>query len=154
MDSFDWKIVEALQRDASLTVQEVADHVGLTANPCWRRIRRLEEDGVIAGRVAIVDAELLGIKLTAFMTLRTGQHDARWLAEFAQAVEDIAEIVECHRMSGASDYLLKVMVTDMTHYDRVYQKLIARVPSVVDISSNFSMERIKVHSTIRRSMIS
>lgn len=150
LDSIDWKILELLQKHADVSIQVIAERVGLTANPCWRRIKRLETDGVIVSRKAVVDPEALGFRLTAFMTLRTAQHDAKWLAQFATTVADIPEIVECHRMSGAIDYLLKIMVTDVAHYDWVYRQLIARLPSVVDISSNFSMEQIKNDPVLAR----
>lgn len=150
LDATDWRIVELLQKQADLPIHLIAERVGLTTNPCWRRIKRLEADGVIVGRRVVVSQEALGLRLTAFMTLRTAQHDAQWLAQFAATVADMPEIVECHRMSGATDYLLKIVVTEISHYDRVYQKLITRLPSVVDVSSNFSMEQIKNEPVLTR----
>ena len=126
-----------------MPVQQIADQVGLSVNPCWRRIKRLEEDGVIERRVALVNAAAVGLGMTAFVTIRTNQHNQTWLEGFARGVQRIPEIIECHRMSGDIDYLLKIVVRDIAHYDRVYQKLIAEVPGLSDVSSTFSMERLK-----------
>jgi Lrp/AsnC family transcriptional regulator len=126
-----------------MPVQQIADQVGLSVNPCWRRIKRLEEDGVIERRVALVNAAAVGLGMTAFVTIRTNQHNQSWLEGFARGVQRIPEIIECHRMSGDIDYLLKIVVRDIAHYDRVYQKLIAEVPGLSDVSSTFSMERLK-----------
>lgn len=143
LDSIDRKILGILQTDAALPIQALADEVGLTANPCWRRVKRLEDEGVIGRRAAIVDPERLGLKLTAFVGLRAGRHDSEWLERFARAIRAIPEIVECHRLTGDRDYLLKVVVEDVAHYDRVYQRLIATVPAMTDVSAAFSMERLK-----------
>lgn len=148
LDSIDRKILLALQDDATLSMQELADRVGLSANPVWRRIKRLEEAQIITRRVAVVDPAKLGLILTTFVTVRTSQHEAKWLDIFAKAVRRIPEIVECHRMSGDIDYLLKIIVRDMTHYDKVYKDLISAVPGLIDVSSTFSMERLKETSKI------
>jgi Lrp/AsnC family transcriptional regulator len=148
LDSKDRAILRVLQEDATLTIQEVGDRVGLSANPCWRRIRQLEASGVIERRVAIVNARAVGLSLTAFVSIRTAVHSAQWLESFAAAVRAIPEIVECHRMSGDVDYLLKILVADMEHYDRVYRKLIAGVSNLSDVSSAFSMEPLKAASVI------
>ena len=145
-DDIDRRILNALQEDASRSIQEVADLVGLSSNPCWRRIRRLEHAGVIAKRVALIDPSKLGLGVTAFVTIRTSRHDAEWLDQFSSAVRTISEVVECHRMSGDVDYLLKVVVRDIAHYDHVYQRLIRKVSGLSDVSSTFSMERLK-HDT-------
>ncbi len=143
LDSIDCRILLLLQADATAPIQAIADAVGLTANPCWRRIKRLEDEGVIRARVAVLDAEKVGLGATAFVAIRTDKHSPDWLAAFARAVAAIPEIVECHRMSGDIDYLLKVAVADIAHYDRVYQRLITLAPGISDVSSTFSMERIK-----------
>ena len=146
LDSTDRRILDLIQNDATLSLQEIADKVNLSSNPCWRRIRRMETEGVIDRRVAIVNPAKLGLGASVFVTIRTNKHDEGWLKKFAKGVKGIPEIVECHRMSGDLDYLLKVVVRDISHYDAVYQKLIAAVPGLGDVSSAFSMESLK-HST-------
>lgn len=132
-----------LQQDATLTVQQIGDSVGLSATPCWRRIKALEAAGVIDRRVAILNPAALGLHGTAFVFVRTNQHEAGWLERFSRAILELPEIVECHRLSGNIDYLLKCIVRDIEHYDDVYKRLIARVPGLVDVSASFSMERMK-----------
>ena len=146
LDDIDRKILGLLQQDATHSIQEISEAVGLSTNPCWRRIRRMEEQGVIERRVVLVDAARLGLGATVFVTVRTNRHDSDWLKAFAKGVRMIPEIVECHRMSGDVDYLLKVVVRDIAHYDAVYQRLIDAVPGLGDVSSAFSMERLK-HGT-------
>lgn len=137
------KILSILQKDATRSIQDIANAVGLTNNPCWRRIKRLEEQGVIERRVAVVNPRLLGLGTTAFVNIRIDSHDQTWLEKFAQCIEEISEIVECHRMTGDIDYLLKIIVRDLEHYDKVYRRLIANVPGLSDVSSAFSMEQLK-----------
>ena len=148
IDSIDRQILRILQTDATQSVQQIADKVGLTSNPCWRRIRRLEESGVIEKRVAIINPVRIGLGTTAFVMIKTDRHTTDWLAAFKRCVQEIPEIVECHRMTGAVDYLLKVIVKDLTHYDYVYQKLISAVPDLSDVSSTFSMESLKQDTII------
>jgi len=148
LDAIDRHILEILQTDASLSVNAIGERVGLSANPCWRRIRRLEETGVIKRRVALLDQEAIGLPITAFVSIRTDKHNAEWLATLARGVQAIPETVECHRMSGDVDYVLKVVVRDIAHYDRVYKRLIAEVPGLSDVSSTFSMERLKFSTAL------
>lgn len=148
LDSIDRQILGILQRDASTPLAELATQVGLSVNPCWRRIKRMETDGVIRARVALLDAEKVGLKVTIFVRIKTREHSAEWVKRFAAAVEAIPEIAECHRIGGDVDYLLKVIVTDIAAYDGVYRQLIARVPSLADVSALFSMERIKSTTTL------
>ena len=143
LDSIDRKILGALQHDATLSIQSLGEKVGLSANPCWRRIKRMEETGLIARRVAIVDPAMVGLGTNVFVAIRTRQHDAKWLAAFAEAVETIDEITECHRMAGDIDYLLKLRVRDIADYDRIYQRMIARFPDLADVTATFSMEEMK-----------
>jgi len=150
LDTIDWAILSALQADASLAVHEVGERVGLSSNACWRRIKRLEDSGVIARRVALVDPEKLGLATTVFVAIRTNRHDPDWLAAFKRGVGQLDEIVECHRMAGDVDYLLKLVVRDIAHYDRIYRKLIAAVPDLADVSSTFSMERMKATTALPR----
>ncbi len=154
IDALDRKILDILQQNAALSTQEIAERVGLSANPCWRRIKQLEAAGVLVRRVALVDPDKVGLGATAFVMVRTGQHDRKWLADFARAVDMIPEIVECHRMSGDIDYMLKIVVADIAHYDRVYQRLITLVPGLSDVSSTFSMERMKQSTAINLSTLS
>jgi len=150
LDSIDWAILRELQADASLAVHEVGERVGLSSNACWRRIRRLEESGVIARRVALLDPEKLGLATTVFVSIRTNRHDPQWLEAFSRGVAAIEEISECHRMAGDVDYLLKIVVRDIAHYDRIYRKLIAQVPDIADVSSIFSMEKMKATTALPR----
>lgn len=143
LDNIDRKIIGILQRDATVSVQDIAGQVGLTNNPCWRRIKRLEEQGVIERRVAVINPKAIGLGITAFVTIRIDSHNGEWLGAFATCIDDIPEIVECHRMTGDVDYLLKLLVRDLEHYDKVYQHLISRIPGLNDVSSTFSMEQLK-----------
>lgn len=143
LDALDRQILALLQVDASLPIQQIADQVGLSVNPCWRRIRRMETDGVIRGRVAIVDPGKVGLALTIFVRVKTREHSAAWAEKLAEVIASMDEISECHRIGGDVDYLLKVTVPDIEGYDRVYKELIARVPNLTDVSALFSMERLK-----------
>jgi Lrp/AsnC family transcriptional regulator len=142
MDAIDRKILACLQEDATLPLQEMADRVGISPSPCWRRIRRLEEAGVIRARVALLDAEKMNVGVTVFVSIRTDRHSMEWAERFCRAVSALPEVVELHRMSGSMDYLLRVVVPDIAAYDAVYKKLIA-IADLRDVSSSFSMERIK-----------
>lgn len=150
LDSIDWAILGVLQRDASIPVHEVGDRVGLSSNACWRRIKRLEDSGIIARRVALLDPIKLGLATTVFVAIRTNRHDPAWLEAFSKGVAAIEEISECHRMAGDVDYLLKIVVRDIAHYDRIYRKLIAAVPDIADVSSSFSMEQMKATTVLPR----
>ena len=148
LDSIDIKILNILQLDATSPVQHLADLVGLTNNPCWRRVKRLEESGVIERRSAIVNRQLIGLGTTAFVAIRIDSHNADWLDQFATCIETMPEIMECHRMAGDVDYLLKIIIRDLKHYDEVYQRLIASVPGLTDVSATFSMEELKAGAVI------
>lgn len=147
LDAIDRKILDQLQRDATLSVADLADRVGLTTTPCWRRLQKLEAEGIIKGRVALLDADKLNIGTTVFVAVRTAQHNAQWLEAFSKAVQTLPEIVEVHRLSGETDYLLKVQVPDIAAYDRVYKRLIAQV-DLFDVSSSFSMETLKATTVL------
>lgn len=142
-DALDRQILALLQDDASLPIQQIADQIGLSVNPCWRRIRRMEAKGIIRGRVALVDPEKVGLALTIFVRVKTREHSAAWARKLAEVIASMDEISECHRIGGDVDYLLKVTVPDIAGYDRVYKELIARVPNLTDVSALFSMERLK-----------
>jgi Lrp/AsnC family transcriptional regulator len=143
LDATDERILGLIQEDASLTVQQIGERIGLSATPCWRRMKNLEAAGVIDRRVAILNPAAIGLTGTVFVFVRIGKHEAAWLDDFSKAIEGIPEIVECHRLAGQIDYLLKCVVRDIDHYDEVYKQLIERVPGLVDISAAFSMERLK-----------
>jgi Lrp/AsnC family transcriptional regulator, cysteine-sensing transcriptional activator len=142
LDRIDRKILAILQEDCTVPVAEIGKRVGLSTTPCWRRIQKLEEEGVIQRRVALLDPRKVRTGVTVFVAIRTNQHHDDWLETFAEAVNDLPEVVEFYRMSGEVDYLLRVVVPDIEHYDRFYKKLIGRV-SLSDVSSSFAMEQIK-----------
>jgi len=142
MDDIDRRILKVLQDNADLSVAEVAERVGLSASPCWRRIQKLEAEGIIERRVALLNAEKMNVGVTVFIAIRTSQHDAKWLHEFAEQMTRIPEVVELYRMSGEIDYMMRVVVPDIKAYDAVYKRLIAAVP-LFDVSSSFAMEAIK-----------
>jgi Lrp/AsnC family transcriptional regulator len=145
MDRTDLKILAILQEDASLAVAEVASRVNLSQTPCWRRIQKLEAQGVIERRVAILNPDAVGLGLAVFVEVETGDHSGEWLARFAATVQAMPEVMEVHRMAGDVDYLLRVAVGSMAEYDDFYRRLIAAVP-LKNVTSRFAMERVK-HST-------
>ena len=142
LDDIDRKILSALQRDATLSMDALAERAGLSRNACWRRMRQMEEAGVIRGRVVLLDPALVGCALQVFVMVRTNSHDAAWMEKFDRAVRILPEIVGAHRMAGDLDYVLRVRVADVPAYDALYKKLIALVP-LSDISASFVMEDIK-----------
>ena len=142
IDRLDSRILDLLQEDASLSNADLAEQVGLSANACWRRTKRLEERGIIRKRVALLSQEKLELKVTVFVGVKTNEHNEHWLKNFAEGVKAIPEVVEFYRMSGDVDYLLKIVARDIADYDRVYKKLIAVAP-LHDVSSSFAMQRIK-----------
>jgi Lrp/AsnC family transcriptional regulator len=142
MDAIDRKILAVLQKDASLSVAEIGNRVGLSSTPCWKRIQRLEADGVIQRRVAVVDQDKLGLGVTVFVSIATGDHSEDWLRRFAETVSALPEVMEFYRMAGDVDYMLRVVVPDIPGYDAFYKRLIATVP-LKNVTSRFAMEKIK-----------
>ena len=142
IDRRDRQILDLMQKDVSLSVAELAERVGLSQNACWRRARRLQDDGVIRRRVALLDQDLLDLSVTVYVSVKTSEHNETWLKRFSKGVHEIPEVVEFYRMSGDTDYLLKIIVRDIAHYDRVYKQLVTIAP-LYDVSSSFAMERIK-----------
>lgn len=142
MDNIDRKILAVVQQDASLSVAEIGQRVGLSSTPCWKRMQRLEADGVIQKRVAIIDAEKIGLGVSVFVSIETGDHSHEWLTRFADIVRAMPEVMEFYRMAGDVDYMLRVAVTDIAGYDVFYKKLIATVP-LKNVTSRFAMEKIK-----------
>jgi Lrp/AsnC family transcriptional regulator len=142
MDAIDKKILATLQEDASLSVAEIGQRVGLSSTPCWKRIQRLEADGIIQRRVALVDPDKIGLGLSVFVSIETGDHSQDWLGRFATLVSAMPEVMEFYRMAGDVDYMLRVVVADMQSYDAFYKRLIAAVP-LKNVTSRFAMEKIK-----------
>ena len=142
MDRLDKEILRLLQDDATLSVNDIAERIGLSTTPCWRRIQNLEKQGVIKKRVALLDAEKLNLGMTVFVQIKAGQHDINWLSQFAEHAAGIEQIVEFYRMSGEYDYMLKVVVADMKAFDIFYKKLVGGI-QLSDVTSSFAMEQIK-----------
>jgi Lrp/AsnC family transcriptional regulator, cysteine-sensing transcriptional activator len=142
VDKLDRRILELLQQNAELTAAEIADKVGLSKAPCWRRIKKLQEEGVVKKTVALLDARALNVGTTVFVMLKTAKHHEAWFEKFVAAVRDIPEVTEIHRMSGEVDYLMRIVVPDIDAYDVVYKRLIAAV-EFLDVSANFALETIK-----------
>ncbi|OWT73500.1 MULTISPECIES: Lrp/AsnC family transcriptional regulator [unclassified Achromobacter] len=142
MDAIDRKIISILQENAETPIQAIADVVNLSTTPCWRRVQKLKEQGVIKKQVALCDPAMLNVGVTVFISIRTNQHSQTWLNKFANHVKDIPEVIEFYRMSGDVDYLIRVVVPDIGTYDAVYKKLI-RIADLHDVSSSFAMEQIK-----------
>lgn len=142
MDQIDREILTVLQDDASLSVAEIGSRVGLSSTPCWKRIQRLEADGVIQKRVVLVDQDRIGLGISVFVSVETGDHSQEWLDHFAQVVGAMPEVMEFYRMAGDVDYMLRVVVTDIAGYDMFYKRLIAAVP-LKNVTSRFAMEKIK-----------
>ena len=142
MDRLDRMILTILQEDATVPVAEIGRRVGLSTTPCWRRIQKMEEEGVIKGRVAILNAAKVNAKVTVFVFITTNQHNEDWLHRFSRVIGEFPEVVEFYRMSGQVDYLLKVVVPDIEAYDAFYKRLVSKV-DITDVSSAFAMETIK-----------
>jgi len=147
MDRIDRKLLALLQDDADRSLNDLAEAVHLTPTPCWKRIQKMQRDGVIRKKVVLCDPAKLNLGLTAFVAVRTQQHNEQWLRKFAAAVQSIPEIVEAYRMSGDIDYMLRVVASDIQGYDGVYRKLI-RAVELFDVSSSFAMERLKYSTAL------
>ena len=142
LDPMDIKILGILQRNCTLPVAEIGKEVGLSTTPCWRRIQKLEEAGIIKRRVAVLDAVKVNVGVTVFVSVKTDEHSLAWLERFHAAGVAVPEVVDFYRMSGEVDYLLRVVVPDIAAYDVFYKKLISRV-EISKVSSAFAMEQIK-----------
>ena len=142
MDKFDKNILALLQKDGSLSVSDIADQVGLSTTPCWRRIQSMEKSGVIKSRVVLASAEKLNVSLTVFVMIKTNQHNQTWLDNFKETIDEMPEVMEFYRLSGNIDYLLRMVVPDMKAFDVYYKRLITKV-DFSDISSSFAMEELK-----------
>lgn len=142
MDDMDRKILRILQTDSSQSVSDVARAVGLSASPCWKRIKRLQDEGIIVRQAAVLDANRLGFGLTVFVSIKTGEHSSKWLKEFSETITAMPEVQEFHRMAGEVDYMLKVVVRDMAAFDEFYKRLV-EISALSEVTSRFSMEKIK-----------
>jgi Lrp/AsnC family transcriptional regulator len=147
LDAIDRRILMLLQRDAALPVAEIAAQVGLSQTPCWKRIKRMEAQGIITARVALVDPRMVGLPLTAFVAVETADHSPEWIERFANATASMPEVMDVWRMAGDVDYLLRVVVRDMAAYDGFYRRLIAAIP-LKNVSSRFAMEHVKASSVL------
>lgn len=146
MDSMDKKLLRLVQVDASLSVGELAERVGVSKSACWRRIQKLEQAGIIRRRVTLLDPARVGLGLTVFITLRTNQHNEAWAQQFRELVQGMAGVLEVYRLGGQLDYLVKAVVADMPDYDRLYQQLIGA--DLADVSASFVMEEIKATTVL------
>jgi len=147
MDHIDKKILHLLQSDSTLSITELSDQVGISSTPCWRRIQKLEKEGIIARRVAILDRNSINLAITVFVMIKTGNHSIEWLQEFSNHIENIDEVAEFYRMSGTVDYLIKIIVPDIEAYDVVYKRII-QIDGIQDVSSSFAMEELKYSTAL------
>ena len=147
MDAIDIKILIILQQDSAQPVADIARKVGLSVTPCWRRIQKLEEEGIIRSRVALLNPKQVGLGMSVFVAIKITEHSSEWLNKFAKKISEFEEVVEFYRMSGDVDYLLRVVVKNMAAYDTFYKKLISEVP-LKDVSSSFAMEEIKYSTAL------
>jgi Lrp/AsnC family transcriptional regulator len=147
LDSIDRRLLAILQDDSTVPIAELAQRVGLSQTPCWKRVKSLYDEGVITRRVALVDRGKVGAPLIVFVSVRTSRHDAEWIEAFAKSARALPEVLEFYRISGETDYLLKVAVADIDAYDRFYKRLIATAP-LADVSSSFAMEEIKFTTAV------
>ena len=143
MDKTDKQILTLLQQDCSLSLQQIADKLHLTTTPCWNRIKRLENEGIIKKRVALLDAEKSGLELIAFVQIKTQQHSERWFEDFVLQVKGFSQVMEFYRMAGEYDYMMKVLVKDMRSYDQFYKTLVNNVSGLSDVTSSFAMQQLK-----------
>jgi len=143
MDKIDKQLLQLLQQDCSLSLQQIADKLNLTTTPCWNRIKRLENEGMIKQRVALLDPEKVDLSLIVFVQIKTQQHSETWFEDFVLQVKGFSEVMEFYRMAGEYDYMLKVLVKDMTSYDRFYKTLVNNVNGLTDVNSSFAMQQLK-----------
>ncbi|AWK15033.1 Lrp/AsnC family transcriptional regulator [Candidatus Fukatsuia symbiotica] len=143
IDKIDRKLLRMLQKDCTQSLQVLSEVVHLTSTPCWKRIKRLEDEGFIRGRVVLLDSEKLKLGLTAFMLIKTHQHSSDWYEKFTPWVKNMPEVVALYRMTGEYDYLMQVTVNDMKSYDNFYKQLVNSVEGLIDVTTSFAMEKIK-----------
>jgi len=146
LDEFDRKILDRLQRDATVAVSDLAEQVGLSQSTCWRRINLLEQAGIIRARVALLDPKALGIEVTVFANIKLSAHGRRSLNEFEEAISQCPEVVECYTMSGEMDFLLRIVARDIEAYERFLRETLLQMPSVQEVHSHIALSRVK-HTT-------
>lgn len=142
MDQIDKRILSLLQEDADHSVADIADRAGLSPTPCWKRIKKLKEKGIIKKKVLLLDHDKVGMGMTGFVRIRCADHSDDWLDRFMRIVKDIPQVLECHRMTGDVDYFLKIVCSSMSDYDHIYKQLI-KAGNLADVSVSFSMEKVK-----------
>ena len=143
MDNIDRRILSELQENAGLPMQELGDRVGLSHTPCWRRVKRLEERGIVKRRVALLDAEQLDLAVNVFVNVSLRRHQENALNRFEAAVQDVPEVVECYSVSGETDFLLRVVVADVTAYERLVKATLVHLPEVGNLTSTFALRQVK-----------
>ena len=149
LDKTDLKLLSLLQQDCTLSLQALADAVNLTTTPCWKRLKKLEDDGIIRARVALLDGDKIGLSLTAFMFVKTQQHSRDWYQAFVSVVSSMPEVMAFYRMAGEYDYLLRIQVADLAHFSRFAMDTLMRHPAVVDMRSFFALQQIKETTELR-----
>lgn len=143
LDNTDRTLLRLLQKDGTLALTELADAVNLTTTPCWKRLKRLEESGILRNRVALLDPVKLGLSFTAFVQIKTSNHSQEWYNSFVNTVSDFPEVMEFYRMAGEYDYMMKVQVADMSAFDKFYKKLVTSIDGLTNVTSTFAMEPLK-----------
>jgi len=143
LDKFDLRILRELQLRADLSVADLGERIGLSHTPCWRRIRRLEDAGVIRARVTLLDPRLLNLDVNVFAQVTLTRHDEETLERFEEAVQDVVEVVECHTLSGDRDFLLRIVVGDVSDYERLLKTRLVHLPGVASVSSTFALKQVK-----------
>ncbi|PJC87555.1 transcriptional regulator [Vibrio sp. HA2012] len=143
LDKTDKKLLSLLQYDCTLSLNDLAEQVNLTTTPCWKRLKRLEDEGVISKRVALLNPEKLGLLFTAFVLVKTSDHSHEWYSRFADTVSDFPEVMEFYRMAGEYDYMMKVQAEDMKRFDEFYKKLVNSIDGISNVTSTFAMESLK-----------
>ncbi|CDG89844.1 MULTISPECIES: Lrp/AsnC family transcriptional regulator [Xenorhabdus] len=143
LDKIDRKLLDLLQQDCSRSLNALAEAVNLTSTPCWKRLKRLEDDGYIVGKVALLNGTKLGLSLTVIVMIKTQQHSSEWYEQFVAFIKEMPEVLTFYRMAGEYDYLMHVEVVDMKSYDRFYKRMVNGVSGLIDVTSNFAMEKIK-----------
>lgn len=143
LDRVDKKLLQLLQQDGTLSLAELAETVNLTTTPCWKRLKRMEENGIISKRVALLDPEKLGLSFTAFVQIKTSDHSHEWYRQFVEIISEYTEVMEFYRMAGEYDYMMKVLVADMKQFDLFYKRLVNSIDGLTNVTSTFAMEPLK-----------
>ncbi len=143
LDKTDKTLLTLLQQNASLSLSELAEKVNLTTTPCWKRLKRLEDEGIIQQRVALLNADKLGVNFIAFVHIKTSDHSQKWYKSFVAAVAQFPEVMEFYRMAGEYDYMMKVVARDMAGFDEFYKRMVNNITGISNVTSTFAMEPLK-----------